>query len=160
MLVILLLKGLHLAAIGIWMGTMVFFSFFVGPAVFKTLNEEMAGKMITAVFDRYYPLNAACGVTAVITAVLLGFRGEGRHFAEIVRTVILMIMLTLALYSGFSLRGKIVDVKSQLRAKPPQEKAASLQHEFDRLHRKSVIINMCILAGGAVTFLLLSSKLR
>ena len=46
----------HLLALVCWLGSIIFFSFFAAPAVFKALERPQAGDVIGAIFPRNYGL--------------------------------------------------------------------------------------------------------
>ena len=37
-----------------WVGSIVFFSFFTAPVIFKLLDREKAGEVVGVIFPRYY----------------------------------------------------------------------------------------------------------
>ena len=37
-----------------WVGSIVFFSFFTAPVIFKLLDREKAGEVVAVIFPRYY----------------------------------------------------------------------------------------------------------
>ncbi|HEV8700511.1 MAG TPA: DUF4149 domain-containing protein, partial [Candidatus Polarisedimenticolia bacterium] len=45
-----LLRTAHLLALGIWVGSVVFFSFFTAPTLFGALPRDMAGRAVSAIF--------------------------------------------------------------------------------------------------------------
>ena len=45
-----LLQFLELLAFALWLGAVVFFSFFVAPTLFRKLGPETAGQAVRAVF--------------------------------------------------------------------------------------------------------------
>jgi len=59
-------------AVGVWLGTIVFFSFFVAPRAFAVLDESDAGNFVNAVFPRYYSFGVALGVFAFVAGVARG----------------------------------------------------------------------------------------
>jgi uncharacterized membrane protein len=50
------LKFLYLAALVVWLGEVVFFSFVAAPAAFRTLPTPEAGRVVGAIFPLYYAL--------------------------------------------------------------------------------------------------------
>lgn len=60
------------AALGCWLGSIVFFSFVGAPTTFAVLPREEAGRVVRAVFPRYYDLGLALGVLAVAAAAVRG----------------------------------------------------------------------------------------
>ena len=58
------------AALGIWLGSIVFFSFVGAPTTFDVLGDD-AGQVVNAIFPKYYVFGAGLGVAA-FAAVLVG----------------------------------------------------------------------------------------
>lgn len=56
------------AALGLWLGSIVFFSFVVAPRAFNVLEEDDAAALVNDVFPRYYLFGIALGVVALVTA--------------------------------------------------------------------------------------------
>ncbi len=60
----LALTAVTLAA-ALWVGAIVFQSFFVAPVVFRELDEEGARRFLRAVFARFFRLGLACGAVMI-----------------------------------------------------------------------------------------------
>ena len=54
------------------MGSIIFFSFFVAPVVFKTLDREKAGEIVGIIFLRYYKLVYVCGALILLSFMMIG----------------------------------------------------------------------------------------
>jgi hypothetical protein len=57
------------AALGIWLGTILFFSFVGAPRLFRALDEAAAGRAVNAIFPRYYTLGIGLGAVAAAATV-------------------------------------------------------------------------------------------
>src|SRR5271170_667297 len=62
---------IYLAALGCWLGGIVFFSFFTAPAVFTVLPRHEAGQLISTIFPRYYMLGYIVGTISLVLAIYL-----------------------------------------------------------------------------------------
>src|SRR5258707_12327434 len=60
---------IYLAALGCWLGGIVFFSFFTAPAVFTVLPRPAAGQLISEIFPRYYMLGYIVGTISLVLAI-------------------------------------------------------------------------------------------
>ena len=60
---------IYLAALGCWLGGIVFFSFFTAPAVFTVLPRPEAGQLISTIFPRYYMLGYIVGTISLVLAI-------------------------------------------------------------------------------------------
>ena len=60
------------AALGVWLGSMLFFSFVAAPRLFTVLEDDAAGRAVNDIFPRYYTFGTALGVVAIVAALFLG----------------------------------------------------------------------------------------
>lgn len=83
-----LIRVIHLLSLGLWLGAVTFFSFFTALPIIAHMEElattpnnwagltskadgtRIAGEALTAVFQRYFPFQAACGVAALLTSLV------------------------------------------------------------------------------------------
>jgi len=63
------------AALGVWLGSMLFFSFLGAPTVFDVLGDD-AGRVVNAIFPKYYVFSVALGGLAALAAVAAGLSTE------------------------------------------------------------------------------------
>jgi hypothetical protein len=63
------------AALGVWLGSMLFFSFLGAPTVFDVLGDD-AGQVVNAIFPKYYVFGVALGGLAALAAVAAGLSTE------------------------------------------------------------------------------------
>lgn len=145
------LKVLTISSVSIWLGAMAFFSIFVAPAAFSVLDRESAGRLVTAVFPRYYAFGAALGLVGLVSVVGRLFVTPGRQ--PIWWTLaLLLLMLGLTFYAILALEPQIQESRLALRSAgiAPGSGAPEAQ-AFARLHRLSVILNgVTLLAGLAL----------
>src|SRR5258706_11203367 len=72
-------KWFYLVALGLWVGSIVFFSFFIAPTVFKVLKPEDAARLQRALFPKYYLVGILCaGVGVVCVGLLVAERVFGK----------------------------------------------------------------------------------
>ena len=67
-----LINFIYLLSLVCWVGSIIFFSFFVAPVVFKTLEREKAGELVGIIFPRYYMIGYVCGVLVLVALLLTG----------------------------------------------------------------------------------------
>lgn len=137
---------IYLLCIVCWLGGMVFFTVFTAPAVFATLTIGEAGKVVGAIFPRYYLLGYIAGIISLILAVYFAFSYEPRLWWSLA-AVGLAISLGLTLYAGGVIRPRI-EVIRPVAGEPNPD--ASREAEFKQLHRLSVTLN-----GGVMVINLL-----
>jgi len=140
-----LLRVSFLTALVVWLGTMVFFSFGVAPAVFSALPVETAGEAVGAIFPRYYGFGLVAGIALTLSAIGLGRGADvGRRWFTIAG--IGAIMFAMTLYAAVALQPRASALRQALHAdaSPP----IGAQEEFDRVHRAAVGLNVGTLLLG------------
>lgn len=142
------------AALAIWIGSMVFFSFVTTPMLFKTLARDEAGRVIRAIFPVYYRLGAACGgilVAATALRAVLSAEPRAGHGLE---AMLGATMLAMTLYAWQILLPRIDQARRRAEGKDPTDPTNLEQRYFKRLHRLSVRINATVMILGMVTLTL------
>ena len=123
-------------ALGVWLGTIVFFSFVAAPRTFAVLSRDQAGDVVNDIFPRYYRLGVLLGIAAVAAA------GIGLVVARSTLLVVVVVAtgtgVALAAYSAWVLI--------------PQMEAAG-EDAFETYHRRSVVLNGITLLAVAIAFL-------
>lgn len=120
---------LELMTAGLWLGSIVFFSFFLAPVLFRVLAAADAARVVRALFPRYYLLGIVCGL---ILCLLLILRWDG------LRLAVVAFLTLIDLYCRQSLTPRI----NEARDAGPMR-----QTEFDRMHRLSVQLNGVVMLG-------------
>jgi len=130
----------HLLALVCWIGSIIFFSFFTAPAVFKVLDRPQAGEVIGAIFPRYYGVGYVCSAVAVATLVTTptGLQGLQLPF--------LVIMTGCTFYAGLVINPQARQLKLQIKQEPENKDA--LESKFRSLHGWSVRLNATVLIFG------------
>jgi len=124
-------------AVGVWLGVIVFFSFFVAPRAFAVLGDDAAGELVNAVFPVYYSFGVALGVVGVAAGVGRGaLDGFGLYLGLYVATV------ALSVFVAFLSRVYLI---------PRIESAEESEDEdaFDKYHDLSVKLNSVMLVSVA-----------
>ena len=137
----ILILSIYLAALGCWLGGIVFFSFFTAPEVFTHLPTAEAGQVISAIFPRYYMLGYVAGTVSLILAVYFTAVRDPRMWWG-ATTVVLAIALGLTLYAGTVILPRADAIRTVIEDPNPD---AARKAEFDKLHRMSVILNGTVL---------------
>ncbi len=137
----IIVLSIYLAALGCWLGGIVFFSFFTAPAVFTVLPRHEAGQLISTIFPRYYMLGYIVGVISLVLAIYFtAVRGPRMWWG--ITTLVLAIALGITFYAGTVILPR-ADALRTVNEDPnpdPVRKA-----EFDKLHHISVILNGTVL---------------
>lgn len=124
------------AALGMWLGSIVFFSFVGAPTTFAVLDREDAGTVVNAIFPRYYLFGIGLGLVALAAAV-----GQ-RVLAPVDAPLLVMLgAIGFGLVANGSARWVLI----------PKMEAAG-EESFERYHRQSVLLNGATLLAVAVAF--------
>jgi hypothetical protein len=126
---------IELMIAGLWLGSIVFFSFFVAPVLFRALAAPDAAKVVRAIFPRYYLLGIFCGLTLCSLLILR------RDWARL--TVVIFLTL-IDLYCRQFLTPRINEAR---------DAGAHRLDEFNRMHRLSVRLNGVVMLGLVAFFI-------
>jgi len=131
----LALSAVTLAA-ALWVGAIVFQSFFVAPAVFRELDEEGARRFLRAVFARFFRLGLVCAAVMIAGAAVALTTGAVPGAGWLLAGAI-----GIAVADAVCLR-LVPSINAARDAGPP---AAA---RFRRLHGLSVALTLVMLALG------------
>ena len=124
-------------ALGVWLGTIGFFSFVGAPTTFRVLDRSAAGTVVNAIFPKYYTLGVLLGVVAMLAALAHGP----------------VATLTTELFAAAIAAGIGVLLFAYSRWVLIPKMDAAGDDGFARYHRQSVVLNgvtMLVVAAGLV----------
>ena len=136
-----LINFIYLLSLVCWVGSIIFFSFFVAPVVFKTLEREKAGELVSIIFPRYYMIGYVCGVLVLVALLLTGPETAGLKWYA------WGIMMLGTVCAGLAVNPKARILKEKLKDAPETEKP-DLEARFKTLHSLSVKLNATVLFAG------------
>jgi hypothetical protein len=134
--------------LSVWVGSMVFFSAVVAPAVFQKLDPAQAPRFLADLFPRYYFTGTLCGSAALVLLLPLLLFDSGSRGVRLVQMLLVGSMLAGNLYAGGVLQGTIHRLGEERRTAPTSAARAEAKLRFDRLHRRSVTLNLSVLGLG------------
>lgn len=123
------------AALGIWLGSMVFFSFVGAPTTFDVLGDD-AGQVVNAIFPKYYVFGEALGWVALGATFVVE---TGGPLGGTLLTLVVLLGVTLTLYA----RARLI---------PKMDEAG--ENAFAQYHRQSVVLNGVTMLAVAVALVL------
>lgn len=132
----------HLMALIVWLGGMVFFSFVAAPSIFLTLGRETAGAVVGAIFPKYFMTGYVMSSTLLLTFLFI-CRDNLRAFKA--PLVILASCAALAFVSGMVVGEKARGIKAAMYAAAEGTEKEELKNSFHQIHRVSTAINIVIL---------------
>ncbi|HEU4401336.1 MAG TPA: DUF4149 domain-containing protein [Candidatus Polarisedimenticolia bacterium] len=155
--VVATLRFLHLLALSVWIGAIVFFSFVTAPSLFGALPRDLAGRATAAIFPRYYLLGGICGLLALTTGVVLGALAgfRGLLLAEL---ALLAVMSGLTFYAGRVILPRAARLRLDLASLQGTPDYDAAKTRFDLLHRRSVGLNGAVLLLGLGTIAIVSLR--
>ena len=139
---------LHLLAIAILVGKVVFLSFIVAPVLAKTLEADSFARVVRMLFPRYYALGMVAAAIGWAASTVIGILTDFGSTYLISSTLWLSI-LAIENYCRSSLTPRINDLSDRL--KESGQKGISINSSFkdrDTLHRLSVQLNSVVLIMG------------
>ena len=132
---------IYLLSLVVWIGSIVFFSFFVAPGIFKTLEREKAGELVGIIFRRYYKVGYVCGTLIFLSFLILGEEEMGLKWCA------WGIMGLASILAGVVVNPKAKLLKEKIKSKSDEEKP-ELEAKFKSLHSFSVKLNATTLFSG------------
>lgn len=144
------MRSLPGLAVSFWLGAMVFFAFFVAPAAFATLEREAAGRLVTAIFPRYYQAGVVLGILALAgcLARTLPRRGHGWDWLPL---GLVVLMLALTVYAWLVILPAAHAARDAMHGAGPTSQEAL---RFARLHRLSGVLNGAVMLAGVVVLVM------
>ena len=136
-----LINFIYLLSLVCWIGSIIFFSFFVAPVVFKNLEREKAGELVGIIFPRYYMIGYVCGVLVLGVLLLNGLDTMG------LKGCAWGIMMLGTACAGLVVNPRAKTLKEKLKVAPESEKP-DLEIRFKTLHSLSVKLNAAVLFAG------------
>jgi acyl-phosphate glycerol 3-phosphate acyltransferase len=167
---LLLTKIIHVLALGLWFGSIVFFilAALVIFRTFQSLGEagadrpawlpsdfdkekgtQLAGVAVSPLFDMYFPLQAVCGLLAIATATGLAWSGmpAGAGLPRARLAVLLLALVTV--FAGWPLASYVGRLRLERYSADPAV-AASARAAFGTWHTYSLLLNFATLLLVAV----------
>jgi hypothetical protein len=151
-----IVRFLHLLALGYSVGAIVFFSFVVAPTLFQVLGREQAGDVLAVIFPRYYQLGIAAAAVALATAMTLRRRGPAGGWWT-GSCVALALGLAATLWAGVVVEPRARQLRVEMHAAGT---GAPASEEFGRVHRLAVTLNGGALVAGLVALGCSAAALR
>lgn len=151
-----LLNILFSLSISIYVGSVIFFSFFTAPTLFRELPKEMAGNVVSKIFPNYYLLGY---FTLIIAFISLTLRGVLEKPFPIARTLLLLIMLGCTFYAGISIQPKAHLLKTVIRTMEESPEKGLKEKNFGELHKRSVYLNVVSLLCGIFVIILTAIRI-
>ena len=149
-LLLAIFDSIYVFALTAWVGSILFLSFAVAPIIFRVLDKESGARFVRALFPRYYAWGVVSSAVALPCLVCgsLSFP-ELRGPMVGVQAALIAAGLGIMLYCGNTLTPAI----NQARDEGPGS-----ADRFERLHKRSVILNAVALLIGTVLLVAFATR--
>lgn len=147
-----LTSTVFLVALGLWLGGVVFFSFFTAPVIFR-LPRHQAVETIQAIFPRYYALGYTCGFLMICAALYPLYRQATIGTWSIV--LLALAATVVSFYSGQWVLPKVHRLRLAAEGSLGTSDHSLNLQAYSSAHGLSVSLNalvLLILLGEAVLF--------
>jgi uncharacterized membrane protein len=144
--------------LSLWVGGMAIFTFIVTPAIFRSFDRDMAGRIVGALFNGYFLYNLVLAVVALALAFIVW--PDRAQTAYKVSLLLIACAITVNIYIAFKLHPDIVEVKRQVASFETTPKDSPLRKQFTRMHAVSAIMNLFLLADGVTLVVIRASRLN
>jgi hypothetical protein len=141
------MRSLASIAVSMWLGVMAFVSFAAAPAAFATLDRDVAGRYVSALFPRYYAAGMALGALALLGALGAGFQGGWRGGDRLALGLVLVMLALTACAWLWVLPAAHAAREAMQHAGGAGAPEAS---RFAQLHRLSSALNVIVMIAGIV----------
>jgi len=154
---------IEILLLGVWLGSMMFFSFGVAPSAFAVLpTRELAGMVVTSTIPKIEVLGLVIGPLLILSQA---GSWNARHSSNGVRTLkllLIFVMIAAAALSRFWVSPALVSLRAAMGGHiddvPPSD---PLRMQFNNLHQYSVaLMSAAMISGIVLMFLTLRSRLK
>jgi len=132
----------YLFGLVFWIGSILFFSFFTAPVLFKTLDRSQAGEVIEVLFPRYYGIGYVCA-GLILAALLLNWPA-----LSMLKLGIWGVMAAGTFYTGLAINPRVRGLKEQMKSARKAADKKPLEARFQSLHSLAVKLNAAVLLAG------------
>lgn len=147
-MVMTIVKFIHIMSLVVWIGGIIFFSFFAAPSIFKVLDRELAGDVVGNIFPKYWLIGYICSPIALGTLIFLAKYSTA---SVGIRIVLLSVMLITVFFTGLAIGSKAKKIKAEMRATEDVVKKEEIRKHFGKIHGISIMLNMAVLLMGIAT---------
>lgn len=147
-----ILRFVAVFALGTWVGSTIFLTFFVAPDVFRLLpTRDLAGAIVGLSLTRLHLLGMAAAFIFLVCHIGLLKRPDA-----LVRPAALLVlgMVILTAASQYGVTPRLADLRQQMVAEhgsvDATPKESHLRISFGRLHAVSATLEMAILLLGLI----------
>jgi len=141
----------YIIVLALWTGGMALFTFVVTPIIFRSFGRDRAGEIVGRLFPGYFTTNLVLSALAMVLFFLVCQDRESASYR--ISLILLLAALPLNCIHTFLLHPRIVRIKrtiTSFEGTPGSDE----RKQFRRLHAVSAVLNLCVLAAGAILLVL------
>ncbi|MGA8142628.1 MAG: DUF4149 domain-containing protein [Candidatus Acidiferrales bacterium] len=147
-----ILRFIQFLSLGTWLGSIIYFSFAVAPALFATLqNRDQAGAIVGIALGRLHHLGIIAAILYLVASLALA-RSPKVLAQPAVVAVIAMLVFTVI--SQHRITPRMAQLRTQMVSVDATPPTNPLRAEFDRLHKVSVRLEGSVLLLGLIALFL------
>ena len=149
--------------LGVWLGSMMFFSFGVAPTAFAVLpTRELAGLLVTSTIGKVEILGLVIGPLLILAKAGSWYARPSSKRASVSYVVLVVIMIAAAALSRYWISPKLVALRAAMGGHIDDVPVSDpLRIQFNDLHQYSVMLmSAAMITGLIVLFLTVRSWLR
>ena len=149
--------------LGIWLGSMMFFSFAVAPSAFAVLpTRELAGLLVTSTIARVEVLGLVIGPLVILAQAGSWNARRSSKRVRILQLLLIVVMIAAAALSRFWISPALVSLRAAMGGHIDDVPASDpLRIHFTDLHQYSVgLMSAAMISGLLVLFLTVRSWLK
>lgn len=140
------LRYLQFLSLTIWVGGIIYLSFVVAPALFRTLpNEDLAGAVVGVILPRLHWWGVICAIIYLVATV--GIARSPKGFLH-VGALAVIAMLVLTLVAQLGILPRMEKLGREMGSIEQTPKTNPLRKQFDHLHVVSVELEGAVLLLG------------
>ncbi|MBV9885417.1 MAG: DUF4149 domain-containing protein [Acidobacteria bacterium] len=141
-----ILRTVEFLCLSLWLGSDVFLSFVVAPGAFRVLaSRDQAGAIVGHSLGSMHMIGIVCGVVFLVVRFL-----RTRNFSTLVApaTLCVVLMILLTVVSQHAVSPRMAELRVQMGSIEATAEASPLLAEFQKLHRRSVLLESGVLLAG------------
>ena len=142
--------------LGVWIGSMIFFSFAVAPSAFAVLpTRELAGAMVTSTIGKVEVLGLVIGPLLILIQAASWSGRQSTKLTKSLRVILILVMIAAAALSRFWISPQMVSLRAAMGGHIDDVAAGDpLRVQFNDLHQYSVALMGTAIIGGIVVLFL------
>ncbi|MEE9391602.1 MAG: DUF4149 domain-containing protein [Planctomycetota bacterium] len=150
---------IFLMALGVWLGGVVFFSFFTAPVIFERLPRNQAADLISVIFPRYYNLGYLCGLTMLIAGLVPLIRDLKLGLVWTI-WILALVATSVSLYAGKVVMPRVRKLRHSAASSAGTHDNVAIREAYNRAHQLSVTLNSMVLLVLVAEILLFGYRVR